>query len=445
MTRRILLTLLSAVLVILVFPSIGWWWLAPVAWVPFFMAIRETRGRVAFRLGVLHGFVSYGVTLSWMFSIFQTLAPALWLMLALFTGVFALAAQSAQRWRWSPAVLAILWTGIEYYRAELFVLDFPWITPGSGLPPNLLTPLIGVYGVSFLVSLAAALAMTRRWIPAATIGAGLLAVTLANRQAMTGSEVEVALIQNEEGYFGAHYAMSKEFVGMVDAIVWPEYAISGSPDEEAREMLSGITKVFVLGGLEEKDGLSYNTSFVEGPEGRYGSHVKNHTVHLFNDGERGTTAQPVETPLGAVGTPICFDCDYQDVIRKMTAAGAELFLIPSMDAMSWTARQHDQHAMLFRHRAAENSRWLAVASTSGKTQIIGPNGVTVAELPLMDEGTLTGKVDRRTERTLFQHGGWLIGPAMFGGACVLLMCFLVASFAGRRTVKPTDGGATDSF
>ncbi|MEJ6579371.1 MAG: hypothetical protein QNL33_03825 [Akkermansiaceae bacterium] len=105
MPRKILLTLLSAILVVLVFPPIGWWFLAPVAWIPLFIALNETSLRASFRLGVLHGFLSFGATLWWLLEIFKTLAPALWIMLALFTGIFGMAFHFARRFqtKWLPS------------------------------------------------------------------------------------------------------------------------------------------------------------------------------------------------------------------------------------------------------------------------------------------------------------------------------------------------------
>ena len=75
----------------------------------------------------------------------------------------------------------------------------------------------------------------------------------------------------------------------------------------------------------------------------------------------------------------------------MVADGAEFLVAPTMDAIHWGEKQHLQHAELFRHRAAENRRWMMVAATSGLTQVIDPNGLRVDSLPLMEEGGLGGE------------------------------------------------------
>jgi apolipoprotein N-acyltransferase len=249
--QRIGLIILSSLLITLSIEPFAFHLLAFVAWIPFLIALRDTTFRVGFRLGILQGFLTFAGTLIWLFAIFESLAPALWFTLALFTGIL-------------------------------------------------------------------------------------------------------------------------------------------------------------------------------------GTHFKNHIVHLFNDGEKGITAKAINTPIGKIGTPICFDCDHQDVIRKMTADGAELFLIPSMDAADWTERQHLQHGTLFRHRAAENGRWLAIASTSGLTQIIGPNGHSSAHLPLMEEGVLTGQISPLQRRTFFQRGGWLFGPACLFGTVALILWSVISGLKDRR-------------
>lgn len=383
-------------------------------------------------------------------------------MLALFTGIFGMACHFARRFqtKWLPVIIATLWTGIEYYRSELFCLSFPWITPGTGFYPNILTPVIGVYGVTFVIILLSAtlinltagkrlldqISLTRAYL--------LLLIPLFANYVWPSSEpaIKVALIQNEEGLFDSHYEMSQPHAGKVDAIVWPEYAVPFDPNSHPQakplpKLLIDQTEVLVLGGKKDHRENFYNTAFTQGQDGLLGEHVKNHTVHMFADGIRGTTAEPIDTPLGRIGTPICFDCDYQDVMRKMTSNGAEFFLIPIMDAQSWTERQHLQHAQLFRHRAAENGRWLAIAATSGQTQIINSSGDVTQSLPLMTPGVLTGTIHPHTHLTLFQRGGWLFGPLCLAALPLLLVLALFTLHQRRksRSVSAADGGSNDSL
>ena len=422
---KIALTVVSAVLGILVFEPFGWWPLGLVAWIPLLAVLRSATPREGFYLGLLHGFLLFGGTLSWVWSIFGRVSLGLWGILALFTAFSSLIVVLVPKR--SPVVSALLvatvWAGVEYFRSEIFKLAFPWITPGTGLPPNWLTPIVGVYGVSLLVFFGNSL-MPARWKSGACVLALLgLAVMTFPRSDEPERVVRVLLVQDETAIVNKLREASEPFVNEVDAVVWPEYSLSDFDDDDvaAALALAGNCRVFVASGMETRNGKMGNTAFTISKDGILGRHIKNHPVHFFSDGIKGKTADPVETRHGKVGTPVCFDCDHQDVIRKMTANGAEYFLIPSMDAMSWSERQHEQHGALFRHRAAENGRWLAVASTSGVTQFIDPRGQVRSRLPLMDEGTLVGEVGRLENRTLFQLGGWLIGPIALSVAALVVL------------------------
>ncbi|HEY8931839.1 MAG TPA: hypothetical protein VIM44_00850, partial [Rariglobus sp.] len=124
----------------LAFPPFSYWPFAFVAWPLLFFAIRGAGFHLGARLGLLHGLVLYGLTLSWFWNIFQGAAVVLWLILALFTGLACgLSAWTSRRWQaaaWWPVFSAAVWCALEYYRGEWFALRFPWITPGIALGPT---------------------------------------------------------------------------------------------------------------------------------------------------------------------------------------------------------------------------------------------------------------------------------------------------------------------
>ena len=157
---RIVFVVLSSAMAVMVFPPAGIWWMGLLAWFPLLFALYGTTPKIGFRLGLLWGFLTYAVTLSWLWSVFSVPAVGLWLLLACFIGLFG----GAYGWLtteqrpalWPGLLAAVIWVGIEYFRGEFFTLRFPWITPGTGLPPNALTPIIGVYGVTLVVLLGSA-------------------------------------------------------------------------------------------------------------------------------------------------------------------------------------------------------------------------------------------------------------------------------------------------
>lgn len=443
---RLLLSIGSAVLAILVFPPIGWSAFAVVAWVPLLFALRGAEPAHGFYFGLLHGGIFYGVTMAWLAKVFvgaQQMVVPLVLIMALFTAFFARGYAVAQR-RYGPGWAAALfascwWLALEFYRSEIFYLKFPWMTPGVGLGPTWISPLIGVSGASFLLILAAALVgqKKRHSLTGAVLMAVLLgsAVWQSTRDVPLGSDpVKITAVQSEVADIDNYIELSKLASGEqpADVILWPEYALPFELRKDVRasrklfQFAETMGAYVVLGTHSAAPDEGWrNTAMTVDARGFVGEHYKNHTVHFFDDGVPGTESKAVATAHGKVGTPICFDCDYQDVIRRMTADGAEFFAIPSMDAIHWGEQEHYQHAELFRHRAAENGRWLAVAATSGVTQILDPNGKRVKSIPIIEEGALSGEIGRVTELTLYTRIGWLFPwVVMVAGALWMIVLFL---------------------
>ena len=374
----------------------------------------------------------------------------LWCVLAAFTALFA-EMQSRASLRgvsgWRFAIFTTLnWCGWEFIRAELFPLKFPWMTAGLAIGPNALLPLIGVYGVSTLVVLSATLLAMRKWKSAATgLTVLLLAVGLFPRCPEPFENdplaVKVGGLQLENVSLTEYLAGTKQLPPGIHYVVWPEYAVPYDLRANKRDLAivedlcreRGIT--LTLGTQSRPNGGDAwrNIALTLDPTGVLGEHTKNHTVHFFDDGTAGTTALPVLTARGKVGTPICFDCDYEGIVRRMTAAGAELFVVPTMDAEKWSARQHDQHAELFRIRACENGRWMFVVATSGVSQLIDPNGHVHARLGALQQGSISGTMMRETKLTFYTRFGWLVPWGVLAVASVI---WLVLLLPGKRGELP---------
>lgn len=433
-------------------------WVMVPSLMALFLCVRDLRFATAFRLGTLYGFVLYGISLSWLWQIFSTPAIALWLILALFCGsacaLIGWAGARGKNTSWYPLYVAMVWTAVEYFRCEWFALRFPWMTAGTAMGPLALTPWIGVYGVTFVVSLLAAQGLTLRQSVRAwgicSLLAVLLLIPIKKVPPVTAAEgIPVMAVQSENCDFFTYYDRSKESDFRDGIILWPEYSSFEDSREakwgrEQRTGLSMLTElareknsVIILGQSRDEDGKHFNEALVVDATGILGSHDKNRPVHFMNDGTPGTTAKPVQTRFGWIGTPICFDNDYTEVSRRMAAAGAQVFLAPSMDAQPWTARQHWQHAELFRLRAAETGRWYVVCATSGVTQRIGPDGRRHEQLPLMEDGILRTHVGIRSQQTAYVQLGWML-PHLITGATLL---WTIALFFAERKLSPAHEGS----
>lgn len=441
---RVGLVLLSSVLGVLVFPPFGLWWMAVVAWVPLFFAIRGLSARPAFYVGLGQGFLLYGVTLSWLWGLFGVSAVVLWVVTASFVGVVcALISYHKLNGYWGSFIGAAIWVGCEFFRAEIYLLHFPWITPGTGLPPGFYSPIFGVYGMSFLIIFGSLL--IREKGKNRNVGICWLLILLNSaliRSESREGDVKVLAVQNEEGDFDEKFEQTVNAFDGHAAIVWPELSLGRDLDEVGRskgrlyEFGRKNDVVMVVGGaVDSGEEMAYNAAITLDAGIEVGTHFKNKPVPLFNDGKKGTEAKSIKTSKGVIGTPICFDCDHESVIRRMVADGAEVILAPSLDAKPWSARQHDQHAELFRHRAAENGRWVVVAASSGRTQIIDKYGNQVATIPLMELGVLEGMVRLESGRTIYNRFGWVTGWVCLGVAGMALLLALWRNVRGMKKEK----------
>lgn len=378
----------------------------------------------------------FGSSLNWLFHLFGPLAAALLCVLAFFSALggwaFGWASQRHPHAAWLPLFAATTAAGLEYFRSEWFPLRFPWITPGTGLGPTWLSPWIGVYGASFLILLGAAgVARGRRGgkISGAILLIALFALRLSPPPRMEPDgkhAVQVTLVQSEACFFESYFAATEKAKPAPGSIVvWPEYAVPYVIEEKPNIHdlqrvidLAAKLDITIIFGTQSRAGniKHHNSALTIDRSGILGRHHKNRPVHFFNDGIAGTEAKPVATRHGLLGTTICFDNDFSEVDRRMTANGARALLVPSMDPASWPLQQRFQHHELFRHRAAETGRWIAVAGTSGITCIIDPHGHVHAMLSPHQDGVLSGTIGLIDQPTFYVRFGWLLPWFMLAGA-----------------------------
>jgi apolipoprotein N-acyltransferase len=443
--------LLSGALLPLCFPPFDAWPLMLVVLALLVASLRGAGARWSFYLGMLQGLTGFGLALRWLWLIFGPAALALFALMAMFTGFFCLAHHWLARPTHSAAVRALmaatLWTAFEFFRSELFFLRFPWITPGTALGPTWLSPWVGVYGATFVVVVAAAAIAhraPRAWTGALLVIVAALGVFRPGPVPLPAPDegISVTIVQNESCSLPTYLSDTRTAgITRPGLIVWPEYALAYDVRKDARDLatLTNLCRqlhaVLIVGTRTEfgpgpRDW--HNTALTMDAQGVVGEYYKARPVHFFDDGRPGVDLAPVQTAHGRIGTPICFDCDYTEVARRLTARGAEFFAVPSCDPEYWSATQHLQHAMLFRLRAAENGRWLACAASSGVSQFVDPHGNVRASLPPLVTGTLSQFVRPGTELTFFTRAGWLFPWLVSAGALSMVANALIRMLPRRR-------------
>src|SRR5881394_2440023 len=112
--------------------------------------------RKAFYFGLVIGYGVYAPHLAFFLKIFGWPAMALWTVLAFWLGVFlALARLYRRRFgRLAVVLVPCLWTGLEYFRSELYYLRFSWLNVGyafSGSTYEPILKLLGMYGIGFVM------------------------------------------------------------------------------------------------------------------------------------------------------------------------------------------------------------------------------------------------------------------------------------------------------
>jgi apolipoprotein N-acyltransferase len=283
---------------------------------------------------------------------------------------------------------------------------------------------------------AAAAFMFRKTIALAIVLSGIILCLGIFRPGVVVAPIDnsgltVAVIQSEACALYSYIDLTKTIADKSpDLIIWPEcalpYDVRKKPHrfEELMKFSADMNSIFVIGTqtqLENIDEDWYNTALTLDRNGVIGEYYKNRPVHLFNDGTAGTNLNPIVTEIGNFATPICFDCDYSTVSRKMTKLGAEFFAVPSFDSYFWGKTQHLQHCMFFRLRAAENSRWLACAASSGVSQIIDPHGNVHKCIPALETGAITGRIGKENHLNFYVRIGWLFPWITIGCSAIFLL------------------------
>jgi predicted amidohydrolase len=189
------------------------------------------------------------------------------------------------------------------------------------------------------------------------------------------------------------------FAGTDEALPYAE-EIPG-PSTEALEHEAARLGLYVVCGLLERDGDSLrNAAVLVGPDGLIGTYRKTHLPFLGVDRfvVPGDALPVFDTPLGRIGIEICYDLRFPEVTRTLALRGADIVAHPTNFPMAAKI----QTELITVARAAENRIYLLTANRVGKerwgefcgrSQIVDPYGVRLAETDEHTQTLLVGEVD----------------------------------------------------
>ena len=458
-------------------------WMVLVYLALVFEIRRARSARAAFWLGTLAGLATMAPRLGFLWEVFgfplggitvSLAAPVLWLILALFHGLFVLLLRSVESHAgsWVAAATApVLWMGIEYLRAEGWWLRVPWFTVGEAMDafPGWV-PVAGVYGAGAvaagIVSVAWMLSMDRRtgernpWkfvvgismaaaVSAGWLAAGKMATSSAARPGgrlvtVAGLQLETPAVPDLLAGLGQALARHPD----ATLLVCGEYSLDGPPPESLRRWCREHRRWLVIGGTEsvanapsagpgfapaslrggESETAAFrNTAFVVGPSGNIEfTQAKSVPIQFFRDGLPAARQSPWQSPWGRIGIAVCYDAGYRRVMDPLVRGGAEALLVIAMDAESWGADEHGLNSRITRLRGVEYGLPLVRVATSGISGIYDSRGVELAGAGFPGQGESFSGTVRLAGSGTVPVDAWLAPAASVASVAIAIGIALAA-------------------
>jgi apolipoprotein N-acyltransferase len=452
----------AGVLLALAFPPFDLWPASFLAVAALSLLIRGTRGRRAALVGLAFGLGFFGLLLRWMLVVGPAPAVGLVLLEAVFFAPLGLALARTSRARWWPLWHAAVWVLVEGARARVPFGGMPWgrlafaqaDSPLAGLAAVGGSPLVSFAAAGVSTALAAALlALRRRALRPAAVGALLAAAVACLGAAVptptTGTrEVTVALIQGDvprEGLspraqqqrvFNNHVDATRQLADEIhagrtprpDMVIWPENGSDLDPylDRPTRAridaMVDDLGAPTLIGAVLDAGPRHVRNSGIlwtpgEGPGAKY---TKRHPVPfgeyipfrgLFTrlvgqlalvprDFLPGREVGVLDIAGTRVGAVICFEVAYDGLVRDAVRAGGGLLVVQTNNATYGRTGQPDQQLAISRLRSIEHGRAMVIASTSGISGVIAPDGTVRARSREFTRDVIVAAVPVRTSHTL---------------------------------------------
>lgn len=408
---------------------------------------------------------------TFLFCALLSLYPAL-------AGFFYLHLSPSPGWR-RIGLFAALWVLSEWLRGWVFT-GFPWLASGySQTPPSPLAgyaPVLGVYGVSLITALVAALCgealrnrthIRRLALPvlfAAMLLAGGALLGDVHWTQPGGEAVRVSLLQGNVAQdlkwrpekfsesLRTYFRLAEE--NPAQLTILPETALPATlgqvPDvylESLKALAEGAKGDLVFGSVLGSAGRYFNGAVSLGisPTQTYG---KSHLVpfgefippgfswflalaHIpMSDFSAGKTTQ---RPLAIAGQQVAINICYEDAFgEEIIRTLPEATLLVNLSNVAWfgDSLAPAQHLQIARVRALESGRFMLRATNTGMTAIVAPDGRVQHVLPPFTRAALTGEVRAYTGSTPYARWGNL--PAVGLAVLLLALCARIRRSADRQ-------------
>jgi apolipoprotein N-acyltransferase len=235
-----------------------------------------------------------------------------------------------------------------------------------------------------------------------------------------------------------------------DVVIWPENSTDEDPrfDQYAYNLISGavatIDRPVLVGAVLQDPERNTGELWLPG-KGPVAVYVKRQLVPFgeyiplrwlldkvtslpslvpinFTPGHRAVVFDIGKIRLGDV---ICYEVGFDGLVSSEVGAGANLLAMQTNDAdfeLDGQLGETTQQLAMARMRAIEYDRSLVVASTTGVSAIIGPNGSVIARTGTWRQAEIEASVPLRTTITpALRAGGWPEGLISATTAAALLL------------------------
>lgn len=430
-------------------------------------------------------------------------AASLALWLSLFPAVWCAALGLLARTRApAVAVAPLLWVLLEWVRAHAGFLAFPWgslaQTQCADLPLLQVAAVAGEPGLSFLVAAAGValgrVVIAKAWRAAAAVVALVAvahaagAMTLASVGPGPAPGLRVAIVQpsilaaertTEKGYRATVERLerlTREAGAAHPAlVVWPETAVRGlSVDAELRGRLdrlvrevgapilagSSTTEKFVDTGAATPRAVRHNEAVLLTARGDAIAPYRKTLLVPFAEVlpldrrvrwpawlsrgsfgiERGAGPKTFSLPDGVrVTAVICWENLFSGYVRRAVSGGARMLVVLTNDAWAGRSAAPLEHNAVSVLRAVETGVPVIVASNTGPSVAIDPQGRVIARANgIFTEEVVTATIAPAAASTLYARRGDPLA------AVIVLAAAAVLAAIGREPGGPGDPGTRGS-
>jgi apolipoprotein N-acyltransferase len=231
---------------------------------------RAATTRQSFYFGLGVGLLNTALLMDCLWRIFGPPAVSLWFVLAFWTALFAALARTCLvrvGRLWGCLLIPFVWTGLEYFRSELYYLRFSWLNVGYALSGTRSLPLfhvLGIYGIGFIAIAGAAVISFLRPKKTALLVL-LLAVavlTLAIIAGLSGSHQFEATSSRNARVAGVQleFPIAAEVVSALNKLVQnqptaqllvlSEYTFDGEVPEKIKSWCRENKRYLIVGGKD---------------------------------------------------------------------------------------------------------------------------------------------------------------------------------------------------